>query len=235
MARRSKRKKRGGGGRRGPGSASADKATAEPRSVPTSPEPTSAPSERARPEDDAPRAPARAGRGWKLWGAIALLGGGAAAGAVYLSKRIAVVETRDIIGNTERCQSCHPDGALAASKGAHPPVKGHADLGRLGCIPCHGGDPTKVDASAHSRPPAGDFFARPHVAANCVRCHLPGDDAVPALAAGQRAYVEAGCVGCHLPGGDRASLDRICASAPRGASPTCGRSCSSRARCIRRA
>jgi len=126
-----------------------------------------------------------------------------------------VVQITTPSGAVDRCPTCHQatlPGARAVGPhsrggpppGAHPPVKGHEDVARLGCTPCHGGQGRRLDHEAHTPALGGgpDPFLRGiQRQARCARCHVPTDLAgAPALSRGFDEYLQAGCTGCHNPG-----------------------------------
>jgi hypothetical protein len=90
-----------------------------------------------------------------------------------------------------------------AGKKAHPKIKGHPDLTRFGCTPCHGGQGRRLDDQAHGPPVGGGpdpFLPRSLRQARCSRCHVPGFPSAPDLKRGFNQYLTAACSGCHQPG-----------------------------------
>jgi hypothetical protein len=151
----------------------------------------------------------RARRGLRRQLAIAVVVAILLGGAVVLIQRWArpeVAEITNVLGDTERCVSCHPKGAREPSDGQarHPDIPGHADLLAIGCTPCHGGRAMRADITAH-KPDLGEgatpFIPSAFARLSCARCHLIGDlPGMETLSQGRDAYLATSCVGCHHPG-----------------------------------
>lgn len=125
-----------------------------------------------------------------------------------------IVDTRNALGQVERCTSCHPGGARKPGGPSHPKVNGHATLVNLGCTPCHGGQALATEAEVAHSPDLGGapdpFVPLGWVQLTCARCHVPGRlEGGEHLASGQRNYLAASCASCHQPGGhpQRIGLD----------------------------
>lgn len=117
-----------------------------------------------------------------------------------------MVAATNVLGETERCVSCHPKGARGPDDGqtGHPKVPGHADVSAMGCTPCHGGRALRSDITAH-KPDLGQgpnpFIPVAFAQLSCARCHPVGNLAgAKALSQGRDAYLATSCVGCHHPG-----------------------------------
>lgn len=134
----------------------------------------------------------------KLALGVLLLGAGGAVAIILLNSGPKPVESKNILDETELCQSCHP---LAQ----HKPVVGHNDLARIGCTPCHGGDGAQiVEEQAHG-PKLGEgrdpFLPKGQYLVGCARCHIPGQvKGMEKIVAGHANYLQGTCVGCHGPG-----------------------------------
>lgn len=151
----------------------------------------------------------RARRGLRRQIVIAAVAAALLGGAVVLIQswaRPEVVETTNVLGDTERCVSCHPRGARVPDDGqaGHPKISGHADISAMGCTPCHGGRPLRADITAH-KPDLGEgpnpFIPVAFAQLSCARCHPIGNLAgAEALSQGRDVYLATSCVGCHHPG-----------------------------------
>ncbi|MBW2730797.1 MAG: hypothetical protein JRH20_00305 [Deltaproteobacteria bacterium] len=134
----------------------------------------------------------------KLALGVVLLGACGATAIVLLKSGPTPVESKNLLDETELCQSCHP---LAK----HKPVVGHTDLARIGCTPCHGGDGAQLDKELAHGPRLGEgrdpFLPKGQYLVGCTRCHIPGQvKGMEKIVAGHTSYLHGTCVGCHGPG-----------------------------------
>ena len=113
-----------------------------------------------------------------------------------------VVTVETALGGSERCQTCHRGGQRGGR--AHPAVSGHPELGRYGCVSCHGGDASATRRSeAHAAARGAAFGVLPvaYAQSGCLQCHSPGAvSGTERLLAGRNEYVAAKCIACHQPG-----------------------------------
>lgn len=129
---------------------------------------------------------------------LLVLGIGALVALLLFGRGPKPIQTTNVLGEPELCQSCHPVAK-------HPAVVGHAKLGPMGCVPCHGGDASKLKKELAHAPALGDgrepFLPKGRYQVGCARCHIPGQvKGMEQIVAGQLAFRQGTCVGCHGPG-----------------------------------